>query len=506
MFSTIAHLPYLIPGGPTTRTSVPLRMTYDEGTVLYDSFRITCGEVMYRDFFEFHGPAFYYAHAALFAITGPSLTAARALNIFLTALSTTLVALLVARILGLTAGAGAAAVRVCLLVPMWPYAYPHWMAEAFALLGIHLLSGNNNRTLRELMGGACLGLSAATIQSLGLPVLAACMAAMAMPGIVQRSWRETCIRPLRALSGASISVIPFTLYLGAVGALSEAWYSMFEWVFSHYSQGQWDIATMGYGAHLTSHIIEHLRTARPWRDLAVNVVWLIMILPAFAVAGGIIAAVRAAIGVWQRSLADADYAHLLIGLASLSACLPLVLGISRADLTHLAFVSSFGLCGAAIAFSPFVRRRPFLRLPLAIAWAIVGVLVIVNFTAKTIMTYPSSRKMGDWRSEVLKLPMARWIDANVGPRDRIVVAKMGGFQYLYIRRCAVGFTYVPDSPRYFSDEQWQKLGDQILKALPPVIQLTEQQWQQITKRTPALEPLYRRSEPLLLRVGFSPNR
>ena len=89
LFAVIAHLPYLFPGGPTACHSKPLFFSIDEGTVLYDSFRITCGEVMYRDFFEFQGPVFYHIYAGLFALTGPSLTAARALNLLITALTAT---------------------------------------------------------------------------------------------------------------------------------------------------------------------------------------------------------------------------------------------------------------------------------------------------------------------------------------------------------------------------------------------------------------------------------
>jgi len=136
----------------------------------------------------------------------------------------------------------------------------------------------------------------------------------------------------------------------------------------------------------------------------------------------------------------------------------------------------------------------------------IGILMIANFGAKTSMTYRSSRKMETWRGEVLKLGMARWIDANVGLKERIVVADMGGLQYLYIRHSAVGFTFIPSGnmPKYFSDGQWQNLGTQILKALPPVIELTGEQWLQVTQRTPELKQLYQRDNRLLLRVGFIP--
>jgi hypothetical protein len=504
VFAVVVHVPYLFPGGPSPRYTWPLKLVCDEGTVLYDSFRITSGEVIYRDFFEFQGPVFYYVHAGLFAVTGPSIPAARALNLLVTALTTTLMALLVARNLGPIAGAGAAAVHACLLVPMWPYVYPHWLAEALAFVGIYLLATNSGRARREVAGGACLGLSAATIQSLGLPILAACMAALAMPGIAQRSWRETWVRPLRVFTGALLGVAPLVLYLGVVGALDPMWYAMFEWVFNHYPEGQKDAATQGYGAFLNSYIITHARVSWLWRELAVTALRLIKIFPLFAICGAIVATVQAIIDGWRRSL---DYSYLVIGVAAIAGTAPLFFGVTRVDLTHVAFVGSFGLCGAAIALPPLLTWSPRLRLPLAVAWAIVGILVIANFSAKTVMTYGASRKMQGWRDEVLKLAMARWIDANVSPEERIVVVDMGGLQYLYIRHSAVGFTFVPgDRPKYYSDEQWRKLGTQILKALPPVIELTEAQWLQVTQRTPELKQLYQRNNRLLLRVGFTPSQ
>jgi hypothetical protein len=504
VFAVVIHLPYLVPGGPSPRYTWPLKLVIDEGTVLYDSFRITCGEVIYRDFFQFQGPVFYYVHAGLFTITGPSVAAARALNLLITALGATFIALLVSRSIGLVAGVGAAAVHACLLVPMWPYAYPHWLAETLALAGLYLLVTSSSRARRELAGGVCLGLSAATIQSLGLPILAACMAALAGPGIVHRSWRESCVRPLRVFAGALFGIAPIILYLGMNGALEQMWYSMFEWVFTHYPEGQKDAAMRGYGAFLESYIITHARVGWPWRNLAVIGLRFINLLPLFAICGGIIVTVKAIIDGWRRSL---DFDYLVIGAAAIAGTIPLILGITRVDVTHIVFVGSFGLCGGAIALSLLVAWKPRFSLPVVIAWVIIGVLMIANFGAKTVMTYRSSRKMEGWRGEVLKLAMARWIDANVGFKERIVVVEMGGLQYLYIRRSAVGFTYIPgNAPKYFSDEQWRSLGRQILKALPPVIELTGEQWLQVTQRTPELKQLYQRDNRLFLRIGFTPSK
>jgi hypothetical protein len=505
VFAAIAHVPYLAPGGPSACHPKPLFLSIDEGTVLYDSFRITCGETIYRDFFQFQGPVFYYVYAGLFAITGPSLGTARALNLLLTALTATFIALLVARSLGTLAGAGAAAVHACLLVPMYPYAYPHWLAEALAFAGIYLLTTSSYRARRELAGGACLGLSAATIQSLGLPILAACMVALALPGIAQHSWRETFVRPLRVFGGALLSISPFIIYLGIVGALDQMWYGMVEWVLNHYSEGQKDAVTQGYGAYLDTFIILHRSVGQPWRVLAMIGLRFVKLLPVFAICGVIVATVHVIMNRWRRSV---DYVYLMIGTAAIAGTVSLLFGITREDIVHIAFVGSFGLCGAAIALQPLVTRKPRFRLPVSIVWVFVAILVIANFSAKTVMTYRPSREMKGWREEILKLSIASWIDTNLGPNERIVTAAYGGLQYLYIRRAAVGFTFLPfNTPRYYSDEQWRKLGGEILKALPPVIEVTEEQWLQVMQRTPELNQKYRLVDNhFLLREGFTPRK
>ena len=502
VFSVVAHVPYLAPGGPSACYPNPLFLVIDEGTVLYDSFRITCGGVIYRDFFQFQGPVFYYIYAGLFAFTGPSMTAARALNLLITALATMFIALLITQSLGPVTGAGAAAVHACLLVPMYPYAYPHWLAETFAFAGIYLLAKGRGRPSRELAGGVCLGLCAATIQSLGLPILAAYIVYLALPGITRHSWRDTCVRPLRVLGGALLSILPFIIYLGFVGALNQMWYATTEWVLSYYYQGQKDAMMSGYGAYLSDFIIAHSGVGWPWRSLAVTVLRFVKLLPVFTICGVMVATAQVVSNKGRRSM---DYVYLMISIAGIAGTAPLLLRIIRPDIVHMAFLGSFGLCGAAVAIQPLVNWKPRFRLLVAIAWATIGILVIANFSAKAVMTYRPSREMKGWREKILKQGMASWIDANLDSNERIVTA-YGGFQYLYIRHAAVGFTFLPfDTPMYYSDEQWRKIGGQILKTLPPVIEITKGQWLQVTQRTPELNQIYRLvNNRFLMRKGFTP--
>jgi len=503
VFAAIAHVPYLAPGGPSACHPKPLFVSIDEGTVLYDSFRITSGEVMYRDFFEFQGPVFYHIYGGLFAITGPSLTAARALNLLVTALTATLIALLVAQILGTAAGAGAAAVHVCLLVPMYPFAYPHWLAEAFAFAGIYLLVTRYGHPSRELACGICLGLCAFTIQSLGLPILGACMVVLAIPGLAQRIWKEAWIHPLRLFGGALLGIFPFIIYLGLAGGLDQMWYSTVEWVFKHYPEGQKDAVMEGYGAYLDTFLRLHKEVGQPWRALATTTLQLVKFLPVFTICSIIVTIVQCSINRWRR---PTDYASLTIGTAAIAGSASLFLGITRVDIVHIAFLGGFGLCGAAVVIHPLLTWKSALRLPVAATWLFVAILVIANFTTKTVMTYGASREMKGWRGEILKLGIASWIDTNLGPNERIVSAACGGLQYLYIRRSAVGFTFLPfNTPKYYSNEQWQKLGGQILKILPPVVEVTEEQWLQITQRTPELKGMYRLvNNHFLMREGFTP--
>lgn len=415
----VAYTPYLFPGGPSVALPKPLPLVIDEGTVLYDSFRITCGEVMYRDFFQFQGPVFYYIHAGLFGLTGPSFTAARALNLVVTALSAVFIALLVARSLGRIAGAVAAAVHACLLVAIYPYAYPQWLAEGFALAGIYLLTTSKRYSQHDWAAGACLGLSTFTIQSLGLPILAACMVALALPGIAQRNWKEAYVHSLRLFGGALLSISPFIIYLGVVGALGQMWYATVEWVLNHYSEGQKDAMTQGYGAYLNLFLILHRKINQPWRTLAMGGLQIIKFLPAFAISGVIVVILQTIIHKWRHSL---DYGNLVIGTAIFAVTTPLLLGMTRFDLVHIAFIGSFGLCGAAITSLTLVNWKPRLHLLVVAVWIFVGIIVIANYGAKTVLTYQPSRKIQGWKEQVLKIGVGQWIDSNVGPNERIVTA------------------------------------------------------------------------------------
>jgi len=190
------------------------------------------------------------------------------------------------------------------------------------LQAFYLLATSSGRPNRELASGVCLGLCAATLQSLGLPILASCMVVLALPGIVRRSWREACVHPLRVFGGALLSILPFIVYLGVVGALDEMWYAMFEWVFNHYSEGQKDAVTQGYGAYLNTFLMLHRSVGQPWRGLAMIGLQFVKLLPVLAICGMIVSTLQVIVNRWRRSV---DFVYLMVGTAAIAGTAPLLL-------------------------------------------------------------------------------------------------------------------------------------------------------------------------------------
>jgi hypothetical protein len=264
-------------------------LAQDEGTVLADSYRITQGAVMYRDFFEFQGPVFYHVYAGLFGATGPSMGAARLLHLLTVAAGTALLAALVARLAGRAAGAGAGLLHAALLLPQWPFTYPHWMAESFALGALLLLTAEEVRPRAEVAAGALLAAALLTIQSVGVPVLVACVGVLVAPGLARRSWREALLRPARLLLGVVAVLAPVALCFLARGALGALVDAMFVWPMGHYRAGN----TVPYGDIWRQSFVEQGVLGEPWAWLARLGIVATLVLPFFALAGAAATLLRA---------------------------------------------------------------------------------------------------------------------------------------------------------------------------------------------------------------------
>jgi hypothetical protein len=106
----------------------------DESHLLYGAKRVLEGEVIYRDFFEILTPLAYYLFAGVFRIAGTTLLAARVTIAGIEALGSGLLFHLTRRVSGAAEAALVTLVFVCVCIPTWPYASPHWISTVLGLL------------------------------------------------------------------------------------------------------------------------------------------------------------------------------------------------------------------------------------------------------------------------------------------------------------------------------------------------------------------------------------
>ncbi len=483
----LIHLPYVAPGGPWASRVEPVKLGQDEGAVLYDSWRIERGQVMYRDFFEFQGPVFYYANAALFAVTGPGIEPARLLHLIVTAIGAALLALVVARFAGRGAGLGAAAIHACVLVPIWPFAYPHWMAEMFALAALAFLTRDAPRKRDDVLAGGFLALAVLTIQSVGVPVLGAATACLALPGLARRDWRATLARPACLLGGAAVVGAPIALYFVFQHALGDLVWAMFTWPMTHYKLGQGAATSYAWG--IDASLAARAKLAF-FPDLvgsaALRVTWA---LPFFALGAAAVFAPVALFRLWKKR---DDFRGVIVAGCALAGVSPVWLAPIRPDLTHVAYLGSFGVLGAAALCGPLARRFRGAAIAVTAIFAVTGATMVAAYTVDTQMTWSASRAMKDWKGEALKLSGAAWMDEHLQPTDSIAVGAMGGFYYLYVRPAAVPNTYMPATyEHYLAESQWRWIADEVVKNTPAAMSLVGIQWDQLKKRRPELAQMYK---------------
>lgn len=530
------HLPYARPGGPCARNGDPWPLIHDEGTVLYDSWRIASGEAMYRDFFEFQGPVFYHAVAALYLASGPSPAAARAFILLVWALSAALLALVVARCAGRVAGAAAAAIHACLLVPFYAAAYPHWVAEAFTLGALVVLTAPHRGPRHDIAAGALAAAAAATIQSVGLPVLAALAGTAALPGLAARAWRRALAGPARVLGGAAAVLAAVALFCAARGALGALVYDVLVWPFIYYGKGQPKEAFAASAGWIAAHrklpaaaglaglAGLYVTMALPWTTIAAaaavagRTLWALRRRAGDAAggsdggvhasghpsgggsgSGGSDGGVRASGhrsgggsggGGGGGSSSTVEAGPIAVATAAAAAVSPVLAGLTRQDLTHAAFVLGLGLAALGAVATPAWRGS---RAATAALLGAVALVAAVAYGAKTLRTWAPSTRLPGWRAMALEFAPAKWLDTAVPPGAPVVDGlDHAGWVYLFVRPSAVAHTLIPRvKPEYFSDAQWQRLADEIVARRPAALTLAPEQWRLFTARRPEIAALYR---------------
>ena len=183
----------------------------DEGSFLYQAWRISEGDRPYADFFSSRDPLFLYTTGLLVKLLGRSISALRAVPVLLTLTSSVIVFLLARRFLP-GEGAWLAMLAFLLHPQVFFYGrrlYPEPFMILFIVLGLYLFGRGWDERRYWLLAGAGLSFGIATIYKLlGGLSLGGCLLWAIIEARQQRTgWRSWIVR-------AAAVLVPFGLLVG----------------------------------------------------------------------------------------------------------------------------------------------------------------------------------------------------------------------------------------------------------------------------------------------------
>jgi len=172
---------------------------YDEGIMLVGGWLVGQGQVPYRDFYYVYGPAPLYLIAGAFKLLGPSVAAARTVDIVIKSVLVVLI-----RRLGMIAAGRAAGWPVTALVLVWmggiaKYNYPVWLSATLGAGAVLLLLRDTRRA--ELGAGLLTGLSILARYDMALATLAA------LGGVLL--WKKAAAEGRFAPAAIAAACVPF---------------------------------------------------------------------------------------------------------------------------------------------------------------------------------------------------------------------------------------------------------------------------------------------------------
>lgn len=423
---------------PTTTSLAP---NPDAFTYLSHGLRLLAGQVIYRDFFEFTPPGAPLLAAALFALTGPSLRAAMALQAAFLLLGAWLLARL-ARHLG--AGPWAATLPGLALVlalyrfqPHWGY---HWLVvpavAGAALAACHGFAEPGRRPW--LVAGLGTGLAGLLLHADGVVLLAALLGALAADVLVgDFDLRTNARRAGWLLAGATTPLLPVLAWLAWQGALGAMLHDVWVWPFTHYAApgGPNDIRFLtdlwgfvspfgGRWAGLAEFY------ARAYHGLMLPALMVGAAVGALAWAAGVVGRLFREGRTWTPREAGWGVVGLLaVGFLLLAAR-------GRADLVHVALYAYPALVVATAAASALARRlaAPALTVVRWLPLAAVALVVVTGTVlwAQELRAHPTWwLRTGSPDAHWRQAPLVRWLHDHARPGDRVAAFPNGGFVYFY---------------------------------------------------------------------------
>jgi hypothetical protein len=333
----------------------------DESHLLFEARRVFDGQAPYRDFFESLTPLSLYLFAAVYAVAGTTLLAARAAIAVVVAIAAVLAWRLAQRVAGAPEALLVTLLFVAVAVPTWPYASPHWVTTALGLGTAAVLLGERWQgagRLRPLLAGVLAGAAVCTQQQRGaFLALWLPLALLVLSGSLPQPLRRQRLAASMAWAAVGGAVVIVAILGHAAWRASLA-----------------DMLEMTVGFALEHYGPTH-SGKEPWaailpftQEWAVATwIWLLRAAP-LLVAGEVILLLRRPRRAWACADLERAALSLLAALMALSVWyLP--------DFIHVSFVLVFLLLPAASLLHRLRAAPWWERLPAGRAVATVAVLL-----------------------------------------------------------------------------------------------------------------------------------
>jgi len=333
--------------------------TYDEALVLVGADRVLRGDMPYRDFWTYYGPASYYLVAGLYRVFGEFALVGRGFDI---AAKTATVALVVALVLqfGRRSAAWVAGVlSLGLLLYLRAYSAPLFPAMAASLatvLALHRTS-IDARPAPAFLAGVALGVTTCFRHDLGAyTLLAAGVFLIQLARDAPTGQRRAVVLPMVGwiAAGYAISLGPVVAFFALNVPAAELYQDFVDMPFSVYPH----VRALPFPS-----IASAVRTGSP-RKLSALIVYAPLVVTAVALATELLRRRSAsATETSDAGAGDALARHRLFGLMVLLGALFYIKGVVRVSPLHMgaSLILSVAVLGAAIARA----RNPAWRLVLA---------------------------------------------------------------------------------------------------------------------------------------------
>jgi len=494
-------VPYVDASMPSIRDTTTVGMG-DEGTVLSNADRVSRGDALYREVFDFKGPIGYLPYVVAYKFATPTVRTARLVMFGILACWAAATFAVSRRITG-SRGLGAVA---ALLVPLqvwqaWSYAYQDFTAQLFLTLAVlcALKSPEARQTATGLIlpaglwlgaAGACAALAFWTSLAQGLTVMVGLGVSIAAVEVISAG-RSAAARSVVAYAlGIIASTLAVVAWLLAMGAVSAGLQAMFVFPFKHYA-----------GTNVTEYAFDASLYPERWMGtpwvyhsvrLMVEATRFIPFLAlgvALPVAVWLVAlVVRPKLRRWPAS------ALVRAGMpASLAAAaVPVVLNKTRSDICHIGFIEG----GCILAMLAVFAVRPLgawgARLARIVRWAVALSLCGLLSAASAFYVHalrlraPTAMDLDAlWRTRTL----ADAIEARTRPEDRILVTPYGGEHYLYSRRQnATSFALLFEDP--YCAGQWPVAARQVVENRPRLLLIPQAHFDKLKSYQPSLGSMY----------------